>query len=348
MPCYHPKVRIEDLTKWETAADGHKYHPAKIFGKDLLDKQGYVYHRNNERYQLIPCRNCIGCRLDYSRQWANRGYLEMKYHKETWFVTLTYDDDHLPLPEEVTTKDGITYTDNGKWNTGILDKNHFTRFLHDIRQIYERETGKTGIKFMGCGEYGDPKKTFRPHYHFILYGIEFPTKTLYEPRFSEGNVYYRQKWIEQAWKYGISNVSEANWQTIAYVARYITKKINGEGSEDQYAAAGKIKEFFRASRGIGKQYYIDNKDKIYKTDKITVAHGDQAITSTPPKYFDYLLEKEDKEKSKKLKKKRIRLSENSFKKMLEKTEKTYVDELEVMERTHEQRSKALTRKLEKE
>lgn len=209
MPCYHPKIRVEDTTKWETAKDGHAYHPAKIFGWQELDQPELDKLRMTlkpyEDFKLIPCRNCIGCRLDYSRQWANRGYLEMKYHKETWFVTLTYDDDHLPLPDEVTTKvkikydkntgkeyqtGGITYTDNGNWTTGILRQDHFTKFLHDIRQVYKRETGKDGIKFMGCGEYGDPKKTFRPHYHLILYGIEFPQETMFEPRFKEGNIYF--------------------------------------------------------------------------------------------------------------------------------------------------------------
>ena len=43
---------------------------------------------------LIPCGQCIGCRLDYSRRWATRLMLELQCHESAFFVTLTYDDDH--------------------------------------------------------------------------------------------------------------------------------------------------------------------------------------------------------------------------------------------------------------
>ena len=43
----------------------------------------------------IPCGHCIGCRLEYSRQWANRCLLEMQQHEQNCFITLTYDDEHI-------------------------------------------------------------------------------------------------------------------------------------------------------------------------------------------------------------------------------------------------------------
>ena len=323
------------------------YHPAKIMSLADLSNDINLHDSHTYKNTIIPCRNCIGCRLDYSRDWANRGYLEAKYHKDkTWFVTLTYDDENLDIADVIETKKGITFTNDGTW-TATLNKDHFTQFIKGLRKLYNRETGKT-FKFMGCGEYGDPKKTFRPHYHLILFGLEFPTETFFEPRLIEHNFYYRNKWIERIWKHGISNITEANWQTIAYVARYITKKINGDGSEELYASAGKIKEFFRVSKGIGKQYYEEYKDKIYTHDQITVAHGDKAITSTPPKYFDNLMKKENEEKIKKIKEKREKNNKYSIIQKMKGTSKTYNEQLIIEAEAHANRAKALTRRLEKD
>ena len=53
----------------------------------------------------IPCGKCSGCRLQRSREWANRCMLELEYHKSSYFVTLTYDEAHVPIhyyPDPVT------------------------------------------------------------------------------------------------------------------------------------------------------------------------------------------------------------------------------------------------------
>jgi hypothetical protein len=44
----------------------------------------------------IPCGQCIGCRLEYSRQWAMRCHHEASLHIFNSFITLTYDPEHLP------------------------------------------------------------------------------------------------------------------------------------------------------------------------------------------------------------------------------------------------------------
>ena len=45
----------------------------------------------------LPCGQCEGCRLTYSRRWADRCMLELQSHTDAWFVTLTYDNDHVPV-----------------------------------------------------------------------------------------------------------------------------------------------------------------------------------------------------------------------------------------------------------
>ena len=74
-----------------------------------------------------------------------------------------------------------------------------------------------------CGEYGD--KLGRPHYHAIIFGVTFVDKKLWSIR--RGNNLYRSATLEKLWPYGFSSIGTVNFETAAYVARYVTKKITG-------------------------------------------------------------------------------------------------------------------------
>lgn len=241
MPCYHPMIREEQFDKWETAADGHKYHPARVFTPELPEEELYEKYRENKflpgKWQMIPCGKCIGCRLEYSREWANRGALEAQLYDQNWFVTITYDEDHVPLMDWIEDCEGFTWTNDTEGTTLVPDD--LTRFIKNVRQIMKRDYGQDGIRFMACGEYGSEKA--RPHYHIIFFNLNLPTEDLHDPKIINKEIYYRSHIIERAWggeryldknqKYvnpdskGISNISEASWNNIAYTARYITKKL---------------------------------------------------------------------------------------------------------------------------
>lgn len=307
-------IRAEDLTKWVKAEDGHLYHPAKIFSSDRLEEYDRKFRVGSYSYTTIPCGQCIGCRLDYSREWANRGYLESLYHKHNYFVTLTYDDEHLKIPIEMETSEGITYTelDELEWKGTLVPKD-FTKFMHDLRQQFEREYHHQGIRFIACGEYGTKLK--RPHMHAILFNCPFPLNTFYKPRINWGkDTYYQNTILEKVWTKGISNICEANWNTIAYTARYITKKQKGKESEEYYAIQGQIPEFLRTSRnpGIGRQYYEDHKEEIYQKDEITIQTRDGIKKCKPPAYFDRLYEKENPEHMEEIKKARRKANVNAL------------------------------------
>ena len=347
MPCYHPRIRIENLTKWQKAADGHLYHPARIEQPDdIHERLEELKTIPNYKKAIIPCRQCIGCRLDYSREWANRGFLEAKKTEHNYFVTLTYDDDHKPYSEEITTSNGITYTDtNNDWN-GHLNKEHLTDFLHDIRQIFKRDYNHTGIKFLSCGEYGG--ETQRPHYHLILFNAPFPADTMYHARLLNKNFYWQNSIIERAWNKGLSNITTATWDTIAYVARYVTKKIYGKESEEEYAQRGQTPEFIRMSRGIGKDYYEANKERIWKDEEIIVKNTNGAVSQRIPNYFVKLLEKENEEKAKTYKKHRKKIAETNAKVKDQSFSMGRLEHLKIEERTHDQKALSLKRKMEAE
>lgn len=350
MSCKTPLIRIEYHNRPYKTADGHLAYKATVErADDVLNRLEEIRNYPNTKAQIIPCGQCIGCRLDYSREWANRTYLESKLYKQNWFVTLTYDDEHLKTKEitEAENEKGelITYTNDGNWN-GTLNGKDLQKFMHDLRQIMNREYHQQGIRFIGCGEYGD--KGERPHYHLILLNCNLPAETFYKPRIINNEYYYQNQIIEKAWKKGISNISEATWNNIAYTARYITKKINGKLSQEHYARRGQDREFLRTSRkpGIGKPYYDLYKDKIYKNDSITIKNKEGIITCKPPKYFDGLYEKENPKEFKKIQRKREKERREADKIKDENTSLTRLQQLLVEKRTKENQTKALVRNME--
>ena len=84
MPCYHPLIGIPT---GETTVNGKK----KLFIRDLRNSgDAELELKKNKDAVLIPCGRCFGCRLDYSRQWADRMMLELETEKKAVFLTLTY------------------------------------------------------------------------------------------------------------------------------------------------------------------------------------------------------------------------------------------------------------------
>lgn len=345
MPCYHPLIRVEEVGKWVTAQDGHKYHPAKIFNPEKYEIENLKDGAYN-KHEIIPCGKCIGCRLENSRQWANRGFLEGQLWENNWFVTLTYDDENIPKLEYIETSKGYTFTEDENWG-GTLEPKDIHTFMNTLRQIMKREYGETGIRYMLCGEYGGT--TERPHYHIIFFNLNLPLETFFEPRVINKEIYFRNKVIERAWDKGISNISEASWNNIAYTARYITKKINGLESEEIYASKGQDqKEFFRASNrpGIGFGYYEKYKHKIYEKDQILIKNKAGIVPSKPPKYFDKLYEKEYPEQWKKIKLQRQIDGKNQNKLKINNTSIDLLDQYAIEERSKQESVQKLVRAME--
>lgn len=53
----------------------------------------------------LPCGQCIGCRLDRSRQWAMRCVHEASLHDDNCFITLTYNDENIPFDASLRHRD---------------------------------------------------------------------------------------------------------------------------------------------------------------------------------------------------------------------------------------------------
>lgn len=199
----------------------------------------------------VPCGQCIGCRLERSRQWAVRCMHEASQHTVNAFVTLTY------APE---------------WCPDGLRKDDLQRFWKRFR----KRVGK--VRYLACGEYGE--QMGRPHYHACVFGW-WPWDA---ERLSNkpGNRLYTSKALQESWGLGQAVLGHLTFESAAYVARYCVKKMTGPGAEEHYA--GLEPEFLVMSRrpGIARPFLEKYVDDVFKDDTV-VARGREM---RPPRYYD--------------------------------------------------------------
>lgn len=272
--------------------------PVQAFSSLFLKENGkkdiqfHFKYRNDSNYERItlPCSKCIQCRLKRSREWAMRCVHELEYHQKSCFLTLTYDDVNLP-------------------QGGTLVLKHVQNFFRELRRKWKKDFNITGIRYLHCGEYGEKLK--RPHYHIILYGVDFSEDKVLWKKLNGSDLFVSET-LAKLWPYGFHTIGAVTFESAAYVARYITKKLTGstykeEDFEDlspeaklydkKYLAYVKFKkhygdrkpEYITMSRrpGLGFSWILENFEDVYKNDRL-VCNG---VAYGPPSYYDRQLEK---------------------------------------------------------
>lgn len=194
---------------------------------------------------------------------------EAQMHEQNCFITLTYNDNHIPKGESLKYRD---------WQL----------FAKRLRKHYKKK-----IRFYMCGEYGE---TFsRPHYHACLFGIDFQDKKPVSELASKAKI-YESATLTKIWGKGHTTVGNVTFESAAYIARYIMKKITGDLAKEHYTTIDKwgeihekTPEFNRMSLkpGIGANWFKRFYKDVYPSDEvITNGHA-----SRPPRYYDKINEK---------------------------------------------------------
>lgn len=327
------------------------YHPLKAFpigfhesGKPKYKIVSYKTdvafdYYGNPVYDAIeiPCGRCIGCRLAYSRQWADRCMLELIYHEESWFVTLTYNDEHLPISHPVDLETGEVLE---HINNATLNKRDVQLFLKRLRKNYQHDNH---LMYFCAGEYGST--TYRPHYHLIIFGLKLDDLVPYKQH-ENGYMYYNSPFLDKCWQHkGHVVIGRVNWDTCAYTARYIMKKQYGDAAEI-YQRYNIVPEFTLMSRkpAIGKKYFEDNVDEIFSTEKIFLATDEGGISIKPPRYYERLFEHDFPDEYLDLKEDRRELQEDFMKLKQDSTSLPYLKMLANEELVKESQIEILRRK----
>ncbi len=194
------------------------YKPLKGY-KDPVSG-GLVFTKTSTPLQ-VACGSCFGCRLDRVRVWAMRITHEASMHIDfhgNCFVTLTYRDRSECTPEQLRNQYHVPADYS-------LNKRHFQDFMRRLRREFPQK-----IRFFHCGEYGE--QTLRPHYHACLFNCDFADQVVF--RETEGIFTYSSPTLERLWPYGFATVGELNYDTAAYTAAYVLKKVTGKKADDEY------------------------------------------------------------------------------------------------------------------
>lgn len=345
MSCYHPLTAISLGENPETGKSILQF--IKLEDKNFRDNVVY-----------LPCGRCIGCRLDYSRRWADRMMLELDSWKgKAIFLTLTYDCKHL-VDQEGKFLNQFKNSDTGKYECfapdaercdkscyyhdlcnfkrGSLCKRHLQLFMKSLRkELDTEEYNFTKVRFFACGEYGSWENSHRPHYHVILYGLDFdniPDKK--EVGISElRQKVYTAPLIARHWPHGFISFGNVSWQSCAYVARYVTKKALDPASDAVNRKCQLQPEFCVMSRrpGIGQKYLDEHPDCLNFT-KVAIPTKDGAREISIPKYFVKSLESTDPEKYDKIMSDRMTYAVDSTMQKLRGTDLPFYEYLEVEEK----------------
>lgn len=305
MPCFHPV---------------HGYYSDY---KNPSGKRDFVFTKPKGSHIVQEvtrkCGQCVGCRLEYSRQWAMRCHFEASIHKDNCFITLTYDQEHLPE------------------NYGI-HRRDVQLFFKKLRRKYHKGKDGEGIKYYYCGEYGE--KTSRPHYHAIIFNHDWSDKELFSIR--DNIRLYTSSSLQKLWPKGFVTTGSCTFESSAYVARYVMKKHYGKDSNENYEwvnmETGQIydrdKEFVGMSNGIAEKWFQKYKNDVYPHDYVILR--DKKMK--PPKYFDNLYDIENPEKFQEIKAKRTDVSQIIL-------DNNTPDRLKVREHIQKHKIEKLTRKL---
>lgn len=257
MPCFHP------LKAWMTP---HKVNnkTGKVYRQVSFKEEG---HDDFTVRVDLPCGQCVGCRLERSRQWAVRCMHEAQMHTKNCFITLTYNNEHCP-------KDFS------------LDYRDFQLFMKRLRKRFK----DVNIRFYMAGEYGESYD--RPHFHACIFGFDFEDKRYFR-RTETGSILYTSKILEDLWPFGYSTIGDVTFESAAYVARYIMKKQTGDNvSRYEYCdlETGELikrkPEFNKMSLkpGIGMKWLEEYEDDVYPHDHVII----RGKKSKPPRYYDNL------------------------------------------------------------
>ena len=263
MPCYLP---IKGYVSQERNPSGKR-------SLVLRAREGF-----QDRHLDVPCGQCLGCLKSRARDWSLRIEHEAQMHESNYFVTLTYDDEHLPEYDSLNPRD-------------------MELFLHRLRKKYG------AVRYFQVGEYGERRG--RPHHHVVLFGVEFDDMHYVRQR-GEHRV-FESETLEKLWAKGLTEIGSVTPESAGYVAGYVTKGFRGKNREEtERYYYPRVPPYATMSRrpGLGESWFKKYHPDVMARDSV-IQNGREVKL---PRYYDKLSQRmfpERHRKNKALRKKRI-------------------------------------------
>lgn len=173
----------------------------------------------------VPCGKCMACISNRRIDWTNRLEIELKYSTSAYFITLTYDPDHIP-------------------ENGNLVKKDVQDWLKRLR----KKISPTKIKYYLVGEYGTTTK--RPHYHALIFNLP-------------GDMTESYRLILNSWQNGLIHVGKVTSASIAYCTKYMIQKQYEEFEVKPFSLMSKRPAIGAVYVKDAKKWHRDDKERFY-------------------------------------------------------------------------------------
>lgn len=205
---------------------------------------------------LLPCGKCIECIKLRAFEWGIRAKHEISCKPDNCFITLSYDEDHIPVDHE-----------------DLIEQ--FKLFMKRIRKKVPK------IKYMASHEYGT--LTQRPHHHVLIFGWS-PTEMVKHSTSKKGYPLFISKEVSKEWKKGFHSIGDANEKTAYYIASYSLKKSKDEKYRSDTGEI--VKDSFSCSKhtGIGKEYFEKNYKQMIDSQSLLPRYYQKLLLKIDPAY----------------------------------------------------------------
>lgn len=169
--------------------------------KNTFDSNSPIYAKD------VGCGKCLACRINKRREWTLRLCHEEVFSSSAFFITLTYDEDHVP------------FDTNGNMAVSVRD---IQDFMKRLRYRVEKDAGIDGVRFFLNSEYGE---LGRPHYHAILFNVP-PELMMKDSRIIRRgrSVCYTSPWLLSIWGNGSVEIGIASKERAGYCAKYFVDR----------------------------------------------------------------------------------------------------------------------------
>ena len=302
------------------------------------------------KYNEVGCGKCEICQIEHSKEWTTKGYCESKMWKNKTFLTFTYNNKNLPHDRRLKRSDIQKFWKDLRYHlyktTKKSRKVDLSEEKENLEEIYSnpledtfgpnsRRKNRKPIRYLNCGEYGP--KTKRPHYHAVIWNFK-PTDLRRHSRDRRGYWIYTSDKINKIWDKGFVIIGNAETETVAYVARYCTKKFYRSKEEKEKMKRKKQNEFIGASSlgFIGYFYWLKFKEIIKKQGGILVLNRKKVTLQKVPKAMRKLWEKEDEDSYEEYDVNKNKIGKENWEKILSKTDLT---ESEYIKETYRKKKK---------
>lgn len=239
----------------------------------IIDAGTTIKGKYYEDNVYAKCGQCYPCKITRVRGWIFRLKKEMEVSHTAYFLTLTYNNEFVPITKNgwMSLSNTKYIKENGKTKQESSDVQKYLKRLRILQSQNENFTKDRlpKISYYCTAEYGTKSK--RPHYHLIIFNV------LNENHLDEA-------WTKDGKSMGLVHFGKVNEASIAYTLEYICESKNKE----YVPRDDRVPEYSIMSKGLGSNYLSEAVKKFHQQNwkDMYITIEDETKIALPKYYRD--------------------------------------------------------------